>query len=120
MSFSDPQMLIVNGANVMLPRISAGQNSSTYLSSDGLMKFSVSHSYGKRTRRILRADQSKISADPFLPTQNVRLSQSFYCVSDTPPAGFSVDEQKYLALAFATFLSGNSGAGTVQWLGGEN
>jgi hypothetical protein len=89
MSFADPQSVTVNAVAISLPRTSSGVNSGVFTSADGNSKLSVSHSYGKRTRRTIRLDSSKVAADPLLPTQNVKLSNSVYLVVDAPVAGFT-------------------------------
>jgi len=93
MSFSDPQSVtfaapLPVGA-ISLPRISVGTNASTYKSADGLVQLTASSQYGKRNRRLLRLDYSKISADVFQPDINVQKSSSVYLVVDGPAVGFT-------------------------------
>jgi hypothetical protein len=67
MAFADPQSVTISAVTSSLPRVSTGQGTSEYLSADGLIKLSASNAYGRRTRRVLRLDHSKITADPFIP-----------------------------------------------------
>lgn len=120
MSFSDPQSLTINAVAISLPRTSSGVNSGTFSSSDGTTRMSVSHAYGKRTRRTIRLDLSKVSTDPLLPSQNVRLTSSIYLVIDAPIAGYSNTELKQAADGFLAALTATSGAKITQLLGGEN
>lgn len=120
MSFADPQSVTINGVATSLPRTSSGTNSGSFGSSDGLVTESVSHAYGKRVRRTIRLNQSKFTADPLVPSQNIRPSMSVYMVVDAPVLGFSVTEQKYLVDAFTAYLTASSGAKVTQLLGGEN
>jgi len=120
MSFADPQSVTINAVAVSLPRTSSGVNSGTFSSADGNTKLSVAHAYGKRTRRTIRLDVSKVAADPMLPAQNVKLSTSVYLVVDAPIAGFTNTELKQNVDAFVAQLTASSGAKITQLLGGEN
>jgi len=116
MAFADP--ITVNGTP--LPRISSGSNAGVFSSNDGLTKVTVSHTYGKRTRHLIRLDSSKIAADPLLAGVNVRASMSAYLVVDVPTSGYSVAEAQANVLALTGFLTTSSGAATTKLLGGEN
>nr|QDH90276.1 MAG: hypothetical protein H2RhizoLitter491008_000002 [Leviviridae sp.] len=120
MSFTEPLSITVSGVTSSLPRVGMEDNSSEYLSSDGLRKITASHDYGKRTRRLLRLDSSKVTADPFKPSENVKVSMSCYIVFDLPVAGYSNAE----ALAEYTGFKGLYTATTDQMitklLGGES
>lgn len=120
MSFADPQSVTVNAVATSLPRTSSGVNSGTFSSSDGAMQLSVAHAYGKRTRRTIRLNQSKIASDPLITTQNVRLSTTVSLVVDAPAVGFTNTELKQLVDGFIATLSATSGAKISQLLGGEN
>lgn len=120
MSFADPSSVTINGVATSLPRTSSGANSGSFTSADGLVNMAVAHAYGKRTRRSIRLNQSKISADALIPSQNVKSSMSVYLVVDTPVNGFTNTEIKYLADALVAYLTAGSGAKVTQLLGGEN
>lgn len=120
MSYADPQSVTISGTAISLPRVSSGQNAGGFASADGLVLLSVSNSYGKRTRRTMRLSQSKISADPLIPSQNVRSTMSTYIVVDTPVNGFTNAEVKALIDAFTAYLSASAGAKVTQLVGGEN
>lgn len=120
MSFADPQSVTINAVPISMPRTSSGVNTGTFTSSDGLTRQSVAHSYGKRTRRTIRLDSSKISADPLLPAQNVKLSASCYLVVDAPIAGYTNTELKQMIDGLLAALTASSGAKITQLLGGEN
>jgi len=120
MALSDPQSITINAIANSLPRITTGPNTSTYQSADGLIQLTVSSSYGKRVRRTVRVTQTKISADPYLPAQNVKQSMSFYFVFDLPLVGFTPTEAKYVSDGFITMMAASSGALWTKVLGGEN
>lgn len=120
MALTDPQSVTINGVATSLPRITAGVNQSSYQSNDGLVKLAVSHTYGRRTRRVIRLDQAKIAADPFAPSVNQKFNNAVYLVVDTPVTGFTVAEAKYDVDALLAALSASSGALITKLLGGEN
>jgi len=120
MSFADPQSVTINAVAISMPRTSSGVNSGTFTAADGQTQLLVSHAYGKRTRRTIRLNSSKVAADPLLPTQNVKLSNSVYLVIDAPVAGFTNTELKQAVDGFLAALTASSGAKITQLLGGEN
>ncbi len=120
MAFTDPQSITISGTTIALPRTSVGQNSGTYSSSDGLVTLTASHAYGRRTRRVLRVDHSKISSDVFLPTQNVKVGMSNYIVFDLPPAGYTNTEAAAVYTGFKTLYTAATDALITKLLGGES
>lgn len=118
--FSDPQSVTISGAATSLPRISSGVNSGTFKSNDGTATLSVAHTYGRRDRRKLGLDHTKISSDPFLPSTNVQVGMGVYIVVDTPKAGYTVAEQKAVVDGFIAMMTASSGALLTKFLGGEN
>lgn len=120
MSFTDPLSVTISGVTTPLPRISVGDDRSEYQSGDGLILVTASHNYGKRTRRMLRIDTSKLTADPFKPAENVRVSMSNYIVFDVPPAGYTAAEAKAVYDGFKGLFTATSDAMITKLLGGES
>lgn len=120
MAFSDPQSVTISGNAISLPRTSSGRNESEYTSADGLVILKASSTYGKRNRQVIRIDHSKLTADPFIPTQNVKVSMSAYLVADKPPAGYTNVEVKAVIDGFIAALNASSGALITKLLGGES
>jgi hypothetical protein len=120
MAFADPQSVTINAVANSLPRTSNGQDSGVFTKDDGTVKLTVSHSYGKRTRRMLRVDHRKVAADPFTTGLNVEYGMAVYIVVDAPKVGYTVAEQKQLVDAVTAYLTASSGARATQLLGGEN
>jgi len=121
MSYADPQSVTPTGGSaISLPRTGSGPSSGVFTSADGLTSLSVSHAYGKRTRRSIRLTSAKISADPLNPSQNIRPSLSVTLVVDHPVNGFTNTEIKAQADALIGLLSASTGAKVTQLLGGEN
>jgi hypothetical protein len=119
-AFADPQSVTINAVANSLPRISSGVNTGAFQKDDSLVKLSVSHQYGTRTRRQIRLDHSKIAADPFVSGVNGKYSMSAYLVVDVPATGYTVAEQKQIVDALTAYLTASSGAKVTQLLGGEN
>lgn len=119
MSYSDPQSVTLSGSAVSLPRISSGLNSGAFSSADGTAVMKVSHSYGKRNRRTVRLEHSKIAADP-LTAANTKYSMTAYVVLDVPTVGYTVAEAQAIAKGLTDWLSASTGANIAKLLGGEN
>lgn len=117
--YADPQSVTINAVANTLPRVSAGVNTGEFRKDDGNVALKVSHQYGKRTRRQLRIDFSKIAPDPLISSTNIKYSMSAYLVVDTPVTGFSIAEQKQIVDALTAYLTATSGAKVTQLLGGE-
>jgi len=117
---ADPQSVTINSVAQSLPAIARGVNTSQYQKDDGLVKLSIAHQYGTRTRRTARLDFSKIAADPLISSTNVKYSMSAYLVIDTPVTGFTVAEAKQIVDALTAYLTASSGAKVTSILGGES
>lgn len=119
MSFADPQTVTLNAVAQTLPRVSADRTSSTYSKEDGLVKLVVSHSSGKRIRRLLRIEHSKIAADVFTSAQT-RFNANVYIVVDSPITGYTNAEVKQIVDGLTAYLTASSGANVTKLLGGEH
>lgn len=119
MAYADPQSVTVNAVANSLARTSFGTNSGSFTKDDGTVRLEVAHQYGKRTRRTARVTTNKISPDPLITSQNVRLSASVYVVVDAPLAGFSSTELKDLIGSLTTWLTASSSANALKLVGGE-
>lgn len=120
MAFADPQSITISAVTTPLPRVNTGNNGSDYLSADGLIKLSGANAYGRRTRRVLRLDHSKISADPYLPTQNVKVGMSNYLVFDIPVVGYTNAEALAVYAGFKAAFTASSDLLITKLLGGES
>jgi hypothetical protein len=120
MSLPDPSTITIAGTPATLPRTSVDEDSSKYTSADGLILLSASHDYGKRIRRMIRLDTSKLTADPFKPSENVKVGMSVYTVFDLPPAGFPNADALAAFVGFNTYLTATSNAVVSKLLGGES
>jgi len=117
---ADPQSVTISGVTVAVPRISSDKNSGTFVSNDGTVKETVSHTYGRRNRRVFRLDHSKVAPDPLISAQNIVHSMGAYLVVDTPVTGYTVEQQKAVIDGLIAQLNAASGAVLTKFLGGEN
>lgn len=120
MSFTDPLSVTISAVTTPLPRTGVGDDESEYTSADGLIQMKASHTYAKRTRRMLRIDTSKITSDPFRPAENVKVSMSTYIVFDLPPAGYTAAEAKAVYDGFKTAITASSDLLITKLLAGES
>lgn len=125
MSFADPLSLTVSGVTTSLPRTGDAPgkgDGSVYTSGDGLLRLTASHERASndRIRRVVRIDASKLTADPFKPAENVKVSMACYMVFDIPPAGYSPADALAIGKALTGLLTASSDAVTVKFLGGES
>lgn len=120
MAFTDPQSITIGGTTTPLPRVITGAGTSTYTSADGLTSLTAASTNGRRTRRNIRLDLAKITADPFIPAQNQKVSMSVYTVFDLPPAGYTNADALAAWVGFRTALAATSDALISKLLGGES
>lgn len=120
MSFTDPIALTINAVPYTLPRVSTEADETRYQTSDGLIVVSAGHNYGKRNRHTLRIDHSKITADPFVPADNVKVGMSYYSVFDMPAAGYTATEALQIYQGLKAWYTASSDAVITKLLGGES
>lgn len=116
MSLSESQSITISGTALALPRTSTGANSSIYSEASGAGLLKVSHSYGKRNRRQVRFEHSKIAPDP-LTAANTKFGMTASVLIDVPTTGYSITEQ---AAVVKGFLASLTDAQVLKILGGEN
>lgn len=117
---ADPQTVTISAVPYTLARVSTDTNAGRFSASDGVVQEQISHTYGKRVRRLWKIVHQKYAPDPLFPAQNLPYSMSYYVVSDTPLVGYTVAEQKAVIDGFNTQLAASSGALITKFLGGEN
>ncbi|DAD52201.1 coat protein [ssRNA phage Gerhypos.2_39] len=122
MALTDPQSITISAVTSPLPRTFAEGDESHYTSADGLIQLSVNHSLakGNRARRLVRLDHSKLTADPFRPSENVKVTSAIYLVFDLPPAGYTAAEVLAVYTGFKTLYTASSDALITKVLGGES
>lgn len=118
--FTDPQTVTINAVAQTLPRTSSGVDTGAFKKDDGTVQLSISHAYGKRTRRLVRLDSSKIAADPLISSTSIKYSLGVYLVIDEPVTGYTVAERKQVVDALVAYLAATSGSNVTKILGGES
>jgi len=106
--FTDPQNITIDGVAKSLPRVSVGNMTANYRSSDGGLELSIAHSANKRERSVVRATTNKVGADPFDSTRSKAYTAQAYLVIDTPlnGAGFTDAELEDHVNGLLDFLKG--------------
>lgn len=120
MALADPQSITIAGSAISLPRVNTGNNGSDYQSGDGLVHLSLSNQYGKRNRRVLRVDHSKLSADPAAALVGGKYSMSNYIVFDTPQVGYTNQQILDVWVGLSALATASSSAIVAKLLGGES
>lgn len=120
MAYADPQSVTVGGTAVSLPRTASGVNTGGFSAADANTKLTVSHQYGKRTRRQVRLDLKKIAPDPLISSTNILYSMSAYLVVDTPVTGYTNAEVVNAIKALTDWLTASTNANATKLVGGEN
>lgn len=116
--FTDPQTVTVNAVAQTLAAISREPMKSTYREDVAEYELIISHQENsKRNRRVVRINRTTVSADPFIPAQNVENTVSYYLVIDAPIAGFTATQLKDDVLGLTGWLTS---ANVLKVLGGES
>lgn len=117
---ADPQSVTVSGVTTSLPRVRVNNNEATYSDPESTLQLRARHQIGRRTRREIRLDLKKVSADVFLPSQNVQQSMSVIVVFDMPAAGYTAAEALAAYAGLNTQLTASSNAVLTAFLGGQS
>lgn len=120
MSYADPQSADIGAGAVSLPRTSAGVGSGEFTSADGTIKLAISHSTTKRNRSVIKLTVYTVSADPLIPSVNVRTTHTVYLVSDAPVNGVTAAQQINNIKALLNLLSASTFAAVTKFVGKEN
>jgi hypothetical protein len=120
MAFSDPLSVTISAVTTPLPKVNTEGDETRYQSADGLISVEASHDAGKRLRHLLRINHSKLTADPFIPAENVKVSMSNYIVFDVPPAGYTAAEQLAVYTGFKAMYIASTDLLISKLLAGES
>lgn len=120
MALTDPQSVTLNSSAVSLPRVLTDTGVGTFTNYDAKTRMRVNHTYGRRTRRNVRLDLSKITADPLVASTNREVSASVGFWVDLPVSGFSAADLEDLSKGILTWLTASSNANLKKVLAGEN
>jgi hypothetical protein len=118
MSITEPADVSLDDGLTSFFLVSQEGQKSVYRNTSGKYEIVVSHQEGKRNRRTLRLNVMEITADPFVPAENVEVSYSAYLVVDMPIAGFSNTDVNTCITGLMAWLA--SGTVTNQFLRGES
>jgi hypothetical protein len=113
MAFADPITITVNAVNKNLARVfqPIAGGPSVFSMADETFKAEISHQLikGKRERHLWKVTQKAITANPFVPAENVENYATCYIVVDNPRQGFTDVELQYLVQATTSFIASVTG-----------
>lgn len=117
--FADPISITVNAIAKSLGRTGTGLDSGAFSTGDRSYRVSIAHSYGRRTRRLVKLTHDSLVANPLVSGQNVQQTASVHMVIDAPP-GYDTTLLKQDVDGFLAWLSASSGAAVTKLLAGES
>lgn len=121
MAFPDPLSLTIAAVATNFNKLAAATDSkpSVFQTADSAYRFSVSHAYGKRIRRVARLDHKRFAPDVLQPATMVPYTMSCYLVVDVPTAGYSIADQKIICTVLTDFTARTSGSDLQKVLEGH-
>jgi hypothetical protein len=117
--FTDPITITVNAIAKSLGRTGTGIDTAGYSTADRAYRVQVSHSYGRRTRRMAKMIHDSLVANPLVSGQNVNQTVSVHLVVDSPP-GYDTTLLKQDVDGYLAWLTASSGAAVTKLLAGES
>jgi hypothetical protein len=120
--YGDPITFTVNAVNKVLARVfnPIPGGPSRFAMADETFSCEISHQIikGKRERHLCKLVQKAITANPFIPAENVENFASCYIVLDNPRQGFTDLDLRYLLKSVSGFMNA-SDANMDKFIGGE-
>jgi len=117
--FADPITITVNAIAKSLGRTGTGTDSGAFSTGDRAFRVQMSHSYGRRTRRMVKHIHDTLVANPLVSGQNVQQTVSVHLVVDSPP-GYDTTLLKQDVDGYLAWLTASSGAAVAKLLAGES
>jgi hypothetical protein len=117
--FADPFTITVNAIEKSLGRTGTGIDTAAYSTGDRAYRVLISHSYGKRTRRMAKMVHDSLVANPLVSGQNINQTVSCHLVVDAPP-GYDTTLLKQDVDGYLAWLAASSGAAVAKLLAGES
>jgi len=117
--FAEPLSITINAIAKSLGRTGTGLDTGAFSTSDRAYRVSVSHAYGRRTRRMVKLVHDSLVANPLVSGQNVNQTVSVHLVVDSPP-GYDTTLLKQDVDGYLAWLSASSGAAITKLLAGES
>lgn len=114
--FSDAQTVTIASLPYSMPRVSFGDRKGVFEDTVG-NRLSLSHTFGRRNRHVLRLDHTKTAADPLLDGVSKPYSMSVQLLIDIPPVGYSVGEQLNETLGLVAWCTSPN---LTRLIGGES
>jgi len=121
MALPDPiPTLTVDAVTYDFFRTGMNGTSSTYSTANGLDHLTVSHTFNKRKRSVMRVDRDFVATDPYVPFNNNKYSHSAYVVYDAPGVGVTPTQQDKLGQLLAALMAAGTPDYVLRMLQGES
>lgn len=117
--YSDPQTVTVSGSAKTLNRTGSTASGGEFSTADRAYQMSVAHTYGRRTRHVIRLKSDTLVANPLVAGQNISQSMTVGLTVDVP-VGYDTATAKAVVDALIANLSATSGANITKLIGGES
>lgn len=118
--FADPTVITVNAIAKSLNRTGfPAPDSTQYSTGDRAYRVQIAHSYGRRTRRLVKMIHDTLTANPLVSGSFVNSTVSVHLVVDSPP-GYDTALLKQDIDGYLAWLSASSGANITKLLAGES
>lgn len=122
MAFSDPITIEVNAVDQVLARVfnPVPGGPSLFTLEDESFQVEIGHQRikGKRERHMFKVTQKALTANPFVPAENVENFASCYIILDQPRQGFADADLQYLMQSVCDFI-GLTAANRDKLINGE-
>ncbi|DAD51874.1 TPA_asm: coat protein [ssRNA phage Esthiorhiza.2_29] len=121
MAFADPQTVTIDAVAHPMPRTGISTTEGVFTQDDSTYSLKINQPKGnsKRLRRAIRLDFNDITANPFLPAENRKVSGSIILSIDLPDSGFTNADVVKKVQGFLTYLAASSAKPVADVLGGQ-
>ncbi len=116
---ADPQTITVSAVAKTLNRTGTGPDTGAFATAARDYRLTVTHNYGRRTRRTMRFAADTLVANPLVSGQNISQSVTIGFYVDAP-AGYDATALKAVSDGFTSYLTASSGAAVAKLIGGES
>lgn len=115
--FSEPQNVVIATVTNPLVRVDMGNRRGVFEDANG-NRLTVSHTFGRRNRHIVRLDKELTAVDPLLDGVSRIYSMSAQLIIDVPPVGFTPATQAANVLGMLDWAK--SGTNLLKVTSGES
>lgn len=116
---ANPYVITVNAIAKSLNLTGTGPDTASYATADRAFRLLVSHSYGRKVRRVIQMQHDNLVANPLISGQFVNSNVKVHLVIESP-VGYDATVLKQDVDGFLASLTASSGAVVAKIIGGES